>query len=69
MEWIIESYDRRTDRDGENRFPTESAFIRATEDLLGNVGKGFVSATLPDGTIVQDERALRTLIAARADPR
>lgn len=30
---------------------------------------GFVSSTLPDGTIVQEERALRTLIAARADPR
>ena len=69
MEWIIESYDRRTDRDGENRFPIESAFISAAEDLLRNVEKGFVSATLPDGTIVQDERALRTLIAARADPR
>ena len=69
MEWIIESYDRTTDRDGENRFPTESAFISAAEDLLRNVRKGFVSATLPDGTIVQDERALRTLIAARAVPR
>ena len=28
MDWIIESYDRRTDRDGENRFTTEVAFIR-----------------------------------------
>jgi hypothetical protein len=69
MEWIIESYNRRTDRDDENRFPTESAFIRAAEDLLSDLEKGFVSATLPDGTIVQDERALRTLIAARAVPR
>ena len=48
---------------------TESAFISAAEDLLGNVGKGFVPATLPDGTIVQDEQALRILIGARADPR
>jgi hypothetical protein len=47
MERIIESYDRRTDRDGENRFTTESAFISAAEDLLRNVWKGFVSATLP----------------------
>jgi hypothetical protein len=66
MEWIISSYDRRTDRDAENRFPTESAFISAAQDLLRNVGKGFVSATLPDGTIVRDERALRALIAAYA---
>jgi hypothetical protein len=66
MEWVIESYDRRTDRDGENRFTTEVAFIRAGEDLLRNAGRGFVSATLPDGTIVRDERALRALIATSA---
>ena len=47
MEWIIESYDRRTDRDGQNRFTSESAFISAAEELLGNTRKGLVSATLP----------------------
>jgi hypothetical protein len=52
MEWVIESYDRRTDRDAENRFTTELAFIRAGEDLLRNAWRRFVSATLPDGTIV-----------------
>jgi hypothetical protein len=51
MEWVIESYDRRTDRDGENRFATEVAFVRAGEDLLRNAGRGFVSATLADGTV------------------
>ena len=66
MEWIIESYDRRTDRDGENRFTTKVAFMRAGEDLLRNGGRRFVSATLPDGTIVRDEPALRALIAASA---
>jgi hypothetical protein len=66
MEWVIESYDRRTDRDSEHSFTTEIAFIRAGEDLLRNAWRGFVSATLPDGTIVQDERALRALIAASA---
>ena len=25
MDWIIESYDSRTDRDGENRYTTEGA--------------------------------------------
>ena len=29
MEWIMESYDRRTDRDGQNRFTSESTFISA----------------------------------------
>jgi hypothetical protein len=66
MEWVIESYDRRTDRDGQNRFTTERAFISAGEDLLCNAWRGFVSATLPDGTIVRDERALRALIATSA---
>jgi hypothetical protein len=65
MEWVIESYDRRTDRDGENRFATEVAFIEAGEDLLRNNGRGFVSATLPNGTIVRDEGALRVLIAEK----
>jgi hypothetical protein len=62
MEWIIESYDRRTDRDGQNRFTSESAFISAAEELLGNIWKGFVSATLPDGRVL-DEAAMRALVA------
>jgi hypothetical protein len=62
MEWIIESYDRRTDRDGQNRFTSESAFINAAEELLGNNWRGFVSATLPDGRAL-DEAAVRALVA------
>jgi hypothetical protein len=62
MEWIIESYDRRTDRDGQNRFTSESDFITGAEELLGNIGKGFVSATLPDGRVL-DEIAMRALVA------
>jgi hypothetical protein len=65
MEWIIESYDRRTDRDLQNRFTSESAFISAAEELLGNTWKGFVSATLPDGKVL-DEAAMRALVARAA---
>ena len=65
MEWIIESYDRMTDRDGQNRFASESAFISAAEELLGNVWKGFVSATLPDGRVL-DEASMRALVARAA---
>jgi hypothetical protein len=65
MESVIKSCDCRTDR-GEHSFTTEGAFIRAGEDLLGNAWRGGVSATLADGTIVRDERALRALIAASA---
>ena len=39
---------------------------RASEDLLRNAWRGFVSATLPDGTILRDEPALRALIAESA---
>jgi hypothetical protein len=65
MQWVIESYDRSTDRDVREPLATEVAFIRAGEELLRNDRRGFVSATLPDGTIVRDERALRALIAER----
>jgi hypothetical protein len=62
MEWIVNSYDRRTDRDGQNRFTTEAAFIAAGQDLLRDVWRGFVSAILPDGTVVKDVGALRAII-------
>jgi hypothetical protein len=62
MEWIVESYDRRTDRDGQKRFTSESAFIGAAEEILGNIWKGFVSATLPDGRVL-NEAAMRALVA------
>ena len=65
MEWIIESYDRKTDRDGTNRYATESAFIRAAEELLRNIWRGFVSATLPDGRVL-NEQQLRVLITHSA---
>jgi hypothetical protein len=61
MQWIIESYDRSNDRDSQNRFRSESAFISAAEELLGNNWKGFVSATLPDGRVL-DEAAMRALV-------
>jgi len=47
MEWVIESYDRRTDRDGESRFTTEAAFIRAGEDLLATAGGGLCPQPFP----------------------
>ena len=64
MEWILNSYDRRTDRDGQNRFTTETAFIAAGQDLLRDVWRGFVSAILPDGTEIKDVGGFRAMIAA-----
>jgi len=64
MEWVINSYDRRTDRDGQNRFTTEAAFIAAGQDLLRDVWRGFASAILPDGTEIKDVGGLRAIVAA-----
>jgi hypothetical protein len=60
MEWTIESYDRRTDRDRENRFATESAFIGAAENLLRNELTG--PRRFPD----RDTRSRRQPIPASA---
>ena len=65
MEWIIKSYDLRTDRDAENRYTTENAFICVVEELLRNMWRGFVSATLPDGRVL-DEAQLRALVVRAA---
>ena len=47
MEWIIESYDRRTDRDDQNRFISESAFISTAEELLRNIRRGSCPQNFP----------------------
>lgn len=62
MQWIINSYDQRTDQDGQRRFTTEADFVRAAEDLLRDLLNGFESAILPDGTVIKDEGALRAII-------
>ena len=64
MEWVLNSYDRKTDRDGQRRFTSEDAFIAAGQDLLNDIWRGFVSAILPDGTEVNDVGALRAIIVA-----
>ena len=51
------------ERDDENRFATESAFITRLRTYSAS---GCGSSAPPDGTIVRDERALRALIAASA---
>jgi hypothetical protein len=47
MEWIVWSCDRRTDRDGQKRFTSESAFISAAGVLLGNIWKGSCPQNFP----------------------
>ena len=50
------SIGRRASENGEHTFTTEAAFIRASEDLLRNAWRGFVSATLADGQSCETNR-------------
>ena len=54
MEWIINSYDRRTDRTARTVSPPRPLSSQRAGELLRDVWRGFVSAILPDGTEVKD---------------
>ena len=47
MEWVIESYDRRTDRDGENRFTTEVPLSRRVRTYSATAGGGLCPQPFP----------------------
>ena len=61
MDWIIMSKNGGTGLTGENHYPTEDGFRAALGDLFGDPKKQFVSATLPDGKVL-DEAAARALV-------
>lgn len=58
MDWIIKSKDEITGRIGENRYQTEAGFRAALSGIFGDTKQRFISATLPDGTAL-DEAAAR----------
>lgn len=68
MVWIIESQDLRTGLVGQRRFDTEAAFIGAAQHVLEDVSPQFMSATLPDGTML-DEEKLRQRLASQLEQR
>ena len=55
MDWIIKS------KDGENTYPTEDGFRAALTDIFNDAEKQFVSATKPDGTVL-DETSAKALV-------
>jgi hypothetical protein len=61
MTWIIQSKNWNTGRSGEDRYQTEDGFRVALTDLFNDIKKQFVSATLPDGKVL-DEAAARALV-------
>jgi hypothetical protein len=60
MDWIIQSKDELTGRAGENHHITEPSFLAALRGVLRDPQKQFVSATLSDGTVL-DEAAAKKL--------
>ena len=55
MVWIIQS------KDGNTRHTTYDGFLVALRDLFSDPKKQFISATLDDGTVL-DEAAARKLV-------
>ena len=55
MDWSIQT------KDGPTRYPTYDRFLAALRALFGDPSQQFISATLDDGTVL-DEAAARKLI-------
>jgi hypothetical protein len=61
MEWIVRTRDQRDNRGCERHYDTEPNFVSGVNELLDNRGQRIVSATLPGGVIL-DEEKLRQLM-------
>jgi hypothetical protein len=58
MDWIIQSKDGSISEI--RHYTTEDGFLTALRDLFGAPKQQFISATLPDGTVL-DEAAAKVL--------
>ena len=61
MDWIVRIRDQRDNRGCERQYDTEPNFISGVKELRENRWQRIVSATLPSG-VVLDEEKLRQLI-------
>jgi hypothetical protein len=60
MGWTIESRNEATGRTGESReYPAEAAFLTVLNDLFMDLKRQFISATLQDGTVLNEVEARR----------
>ena len=66
MDWIVRTRDQKDNRGCERHYDTEHYFISGVKELLENRWQRIVSATLPDG-VVLDEEKLRQLIFGLQD--
>jgi hypothetical protein len=58
VEWIVQSKDRSISEI--IHYTSEDGFLAALRDLFGDPKKQFISATLPDGKVL-DEAAAKAL--------
>jgi hypothetical protein len=63
MDWIIKSKD--AGRTGENHYSTEVRFHAALTDIFDDPQKQFVSATLPDGKMLDEASGKEFLLSGR----
>jgi hypothetical protein len=62
MDWIVRTRDQRDNHECERYYDREPDFISGVKELLENRWQRIVSATLPDGVILTEEK-LRQLIS------
>ena len=55
MDWIIQSKDGSISEI--THYTTEDGFLAALRDLFGDPKRKFISATLPDGTVLDEAEA------------
>ena len=55
MDWIIQSKDGSISEI--RHYTTEDGFLAALRDLFGDPKRKFISATLPDGTVLDEAAA------------
>jgi hypothetical protein len=66
MDWIVRIRGQKDNRGCERHYDTEPNFINGVKELLENRWQRIVSATLPSG-VVLDEEKLRQVISTQAD--
>ena len=67
MDWIVRTCDLRDNRGCERHYATEPDFVSGVNELLENRWQRIVSATLPGGEVL-DEEKLRQLISSGVPP-
>lgn len=63
MDWVISSREEATGRVSATHYATETGFQAALKDMFSDLRCRFLSAELPDGSVL-DEDTARELVGA-----